>query len=68
MLTTQIYGWAECSIQEFSEQGPISIKVLNSAFDADGGGMIVGAVPEPTSELLLLLGIAGIALRRRKSI
>ena len=41
--------------------------VLSSAWDIDGGAMIVGAgaVPEPTSGLLLLLGISSLALRRK---
>lgn len=57
------YGWAEYAV---SEDG--TFKILNSAIDFDGGGMIVGsgAVPEPTSGLLLLLGIAGLVLRRCK--
>ena len=34
---------------------------------ADGGYSSFGAVPEPTSGLLLLIGVAGLALRRRRS-
>ena len=57
------YGWAEYAV---SEDG--TFRILNSAIDFDGGAMIVGggAVPEPTSGLLLLLGVAGLALRRQR--
>ena len=34
---------------------------------ADGGYSSFGAVPEPTSGLLLLIGVAGLALRRRRA-
>ena len=34
---------------------------------ADGAWHAVGAIPEPTSGLLLLLGVAGLALRRRRA-
>ena len=35
--------------------------------DARSGWQKVGAIPEPTSGLLLLLGVAGLALRRRRA-
>ena len=38
----------------------------NGAFETNGGGSW-GAVPEPTSGLLMLLGMAGLALRRRRA-
>ena len=38
----------------------------NGAFETNGGGSW-SSVPEPTSGLLLLLGVAGLALRRKQA-
>ena len=39
-----------------------------SSFDTSAGGWVsTAAVPEPTSGLLMLLGMAGLALRRRRA-
>ena len=62
-MDKSIFGWVSLSYQH----GVLS--VVDSAFDADGGPMIVGggsATPEPSSGLLLLVGGALLALRRRK--
>ena len=43
---------------------------INDALPNSGywsGWQTVGAVPEPTSGLLLLMGVAGLALRRRRA-
>jgi hypothetical protein len=59
-----IYGWVSFHI---AEDGALSI--LESAYDADGGPMIVGggsAIPEPSNALLLLAGCAALILKRRR--
>ena len=38
-----------------------------STFNTSAGGWVSTAVPEPTSGLLMLLGMAGLALRRRRA-
>lgn len=47
------------------------IKTATQTLNADGayaaGGWYAASVPEPTSGLLVLLGIAGLALRRRRA-
>lgn len=57
----QYYGWMELYL---SSDNVLSIR--NSAVDINGSSIIVGAIPEPSSALLLLLGCAGLALKRRK--
>lgn len=58
------YGWAEIYV---AENGYLSLK--RSAIGLDHQAMIVGggeAIPEPNSAILLLLGLSGLALRRRR--
>ena len=58
-----VYGWVEISVAGGEPN------VMHSAWNVDGGAMIVGsgAIPEPTSGLLLLFGVAALALKRNLS-
>lgn len=55
------YGWLELGLDERG-----MLKVYASAWDLDGDAITVGAIPEPASGLLALIGVAACALRRRR--
>ena len=63
-----IYGWVQLRMED---DGTISY--LHSAYDLDGGPMVVGGgvweggIPEPSGGILFLLGLAALGLRRRTS-
>ena len=52
------YGWMEYS---YDQNG---FKILRSAIGLEGQVMFVGAIPEPTSGMLILFGLAALALKR----
>jgi len=58
---TLAYGWAEVTLQNDNTPGVIHAW----AYDDTGAPLAVG-VPEPTHALLLVLGLLGAALRRRR--
>ena len=55
-----LYGW----VQFHRDEGG-AVSFVTSALDLTGGGVVVGAIPEPSSALLLLAGRVMLALRRR---
>ena len=54
------YGWAHIAVNE-----DMSLSLLGSAMSLDGSSLIVGAIPEPSAWVLLVLGLSALALRRR---
>lgn len=65
-VSDTVYGWVGYHIDQRGQ-----ITVLSSAWDLDGGPMIVGggsATPEPSGGLLLVLGAAALALRRKNGV
>ena len=59
------YGWVE-----FRAMNDGNVELLASAVDIDGDAIIVGggsATPEPSAGVLLILGLAALALRHRRS-
>ena len=55
------YGWVHVSVDENLE-----MTLLGEGINLSGGAVTVGAIPEPSSALLLLAGGALLALRRRR--
>lgn len=60
---TVAYGWVEVTFQNNDTPG-----VIHSwAFDNTGEPLAVAAIPEPTQSVLIIMGLAATALRRRRS-
>lgn len=57
------YGWFQIGLDDSGE-----LTMLSSAWDLDGDSITVGATPEPSSGLMLLLGMTILALRRPRGI
>ena len=55
------YGWAHVGVNE-----DLTLSLIGSAIDLDGNPIAVGAIPEPSCGLLLLVGIAALSLRRKR--
>lgn len=62
------YGWVRFSTGPDSPPfGPTSITVLDAAYETtQNAGILVGAVPEPSTAALLTLAGGAVALRRRR--
>ena len=52
---------------QFSLKDQSQASAFDSATFSKGGWYSTGSVPEPTSGLLLLLGVAGLALKRKRA-
>ena len=66
--TTYKYGSVDVSAYTYNpdnqETSPGTLALTTANFSSSG---TIGAVPEPTSGLLMLLGMAGLALRRKRA-
>ena len=58
-----LYGW-----EQFHLDADGTVSMVTSALDIDGDGIRAGATPEPSSALLLLVGSALLALKRRRKV
>ena len=56
------YGWVHVSVDDTD----LKMTLLGSGINLYGGAVTVGAIPEPSSALLLLIGGAVLGLRRRR--
>ena len=56
------YGWVHVSVDDTD----LKMTLLGSGINLYGGAVTVGAIPEPSSALLLLIGGAALSLRRRR--
>ena len=56
------YGWVHVSVDETD----LKMTLLGSGINLEGGAVTVGAIPEPCDGVLLLVGGALLALRRRR--
>ena len=57
------YGWVHVSIDENLE-----MTLLGADINLYGGAVMVGAIPEPSGGMLLLIGVAVLGLRRVKKL
>jgi len=62
-ITKTLSGTGYVTYSFDSESSLSAVSANMTGFSASSGGWV--AVPEPTSGLLMLLGMAGLALRRR---
>jgi hypothetical protein len=56
------YGWMRVSFT-FDEPGAV---IRDWAFNDSGGSIFAGMIPEPSRALLMMLGMGGMMLRRRR--
>lgn len=69
-LGADVFGWVRIRVAGDSSTtpSPFSITILDAAYEASGGAITAGAIPEPGSLGLLALGALGLmGTRRRRS-
>lgn len=56
------YGWVEYIVDDQS-----NLLILKSAIGLDGQPMVVGAIPEPSTTALMLVGLVAVGVCRRRA-
>ena len=56
------YGWVHVSVDD-----ELNMTLLGEGINLYGGPVVVGAVPEPSAAMLVMLGFSALALRRRRT-
>ena len=66
-IASGIQASAEQAIDFASPSTASKVTFTSGTYAANGSGWYTASVPEPTSGLLILLGMAGLALRRKRA-
>ena len=66
-FTGDQYFIANMGTATFDADATITLGNMATQLNGNGGALSWQAVPEPTSGLLMLVGLAGLALRRRRA-
>ena len=61
-----LYGWMQLTIHATGSTGQPTANVLGYAYEASGGSILAGAIPEPSAAALVIGAASLLALRQRR--